>query len=244
MEIKQGFSILLFMLGMLFLAASLYFSGRLVYSMSTIDKLSKQLTASISTDKEKILTCLKYVANIKTTCIANRDFGKSKMGDPFKKIWAAFYSLPPANLIPPDIVLNYKLAYKGPCGAKSKLLIAILKSLNYECWQLNQRDHSLVELNVNGILTPIDPTYNLYFTDNGNFLKTETVTGNKSILVSNIQKLNIEYPVNNKGYLYDDLKRIKLFFYLQPYYLFIFFSLLSSALLTCASAKLSIYNCF
>lgn len=202
-----------------------YFSARLVYCQNLMTATARRLVEGKQGDKAKILSCLDFVSDLDTAGIANKR--RAIRGTLARKLWASFYSIPPVNLIPPDIVLNHHLAFRGPCGSKSKLLVALLRPLGYPCWLLNLKSHTLVEVRVGNVTTPLDPTYNLYFTTReGGFVDTATVAANPDMLVKANETLKIKYPTDDPSYSYNSIWRLNMFFYLQPYFLFIFTCLL------------------
>ncbi len=122
---------------------------------------------------------LRFVTDLATSAVGLAGFYENLT----KHGWTgAFYGALPFNLIPPGVVLRHGISYTGPCGAKSKLLLALLRSAGIRGRELNLIGedgvpyHTLVEATIDGTDTPLDPTFGLHFVDaQGRFIRTREI---------------------------------------------------------------------
>jgi hypothetical protein len=212
--------------------SSVYFSYNAIYSQTRIDSLSHLLVNEKKTDKERVLALLGYVSKLNTTDVHEVKLEEYKVMKPGRVFNSIFYRVLPINLIPSSIVLDYQL---GACGAKSRLFCAMSRSVGYDCRLLNMPGHTLTEVRIDGIWTPLGPTYGTYFeNDDGSFAPTERVKADFDFFSETVSRLNEEYPIDDpnyqfKGYSPSMVRRAKdalqnTTFYMRPN---IFFSTIS-----------------
>ncbi|GAB6039228.1 hypothetical protein JCM15519_37870 [Fundidesulfovibrio butyratiphilus] len=151
-----------------------------------------------SSDAEKAIKLTEFVYNLRADSIGNNSLAYNI--DHFG-LSAALYGILPLNLIPADIMLTQGIVYTGPCGAKSRLLHSLFSLSGLESRMISLHDangvptHTLVEVLLDGVYTPVDPTYNLYIVnDRGNFVDTSDIYSAKDIkIISSIRVATKEY---------------------------------------------------
>jgi len=171
-------------------------------------------------DKAKVLALLEFCAKINTLSVKIYPLHDINTLPFRRRSFALFHRLLPINLIPPATVLNHHLSYTGPCGAKSKLLVAVLKAVGYTArlQGLNGEDwnpyHSVVEVQLNGKWVPLDPTYNLYFTDrDGSLVSTDHLAADHQLFMENVE--NWEKATGgtyNRNYTYTNASAMSVFY--------------------------------
>jgi transglutaminase-like putative cysteine protease len=132
---------------------------------------------------------------------------------------AHFYAALPFNLIPASDVLRYGFAFGGPCGAKSRLLVALLRSQGYSArlTGLSTADfvplHTLVEVQLEGEWVPLDPTYNVYFEGpEGHLAATHEVASRPDVFERGGRRAH-DYPIET--YTYVNVSRLSVFYVIQ-----------------------------
>jgi hypothetical protein len=237
MDIHKQLDRVIIILAIIFFVSSLFFTYKIENSQNRIKSISESLTVGESTDKGKILAILAYVQKINAMPVESLTLNDFRSMSIDKAFWALFYRLSPKNIIPPDVVIDYKLGYTGPCGAQSRLFCSMVKSIDYECRLISMPSHTLTEVKINGIWTPFGPTFGTFFEDeNGSFVPTDMVRNDTQFFSQVVLKCNPNYPINDTGFFFenpkpkDDIKDrlVDTIFYMEPYY---FLSAISIGLL-------------
>ncbi len=216
------------------LLASVFFTYSIFNNQNTVKSTSDSLITGKKTDKEKISTLAKFVSNIETTNVAYLTLSDyANMGFD-RAFWALFYKSFPKNIIPPDVVLKYNLSYTGPCGAKARLFCSMIKSVGYSCRLLSVPAHTMAEVKIDDIWTPVDPTFGIYFeSGDGSLASTDVVKNDTKLFSETVLKFNLSYPVDNPDWQiknYRSKNNIKeeladTILYMEPYYLLSFLSI-------------------
>lgn len=161
---------------------------------------SDSLLVEGMSQKEEVLSLLTYVYEMEYYEISNGQ------RPPEKTFNYHLYSTIPVNLIPPKVALKENLVYRGPCGSKSRLLVALLEATGYDA-RLRalygagyQSLHTIVEVKLTQGWSPLDPTTGAYFLlENGALATTQQVSENEELFQHNIAK----FPGYPQLYRYD-----------------------------------------
>lgn len=163
-------------------------------------EVAREFRADGLSDEEYVLTLLDYVANFEVYSIAAGEL------PPEPGFNYSLYSTIPVNLIPPQVVLQDRLAYRGPCGARSRLLAALLNATGFEAHTIGLYDddfrgvHTVIEVELEQGWVPVDATYGIaFFDDRGHLLTTEEVSANEAVF----QEAIAQYPDYPEAYRYD-----------------------------------------
>lgn len=197
-----------------------FFSYKIFSSWMQVSSVAGEVVSGRVSDPEKAVALMEFVWGLEYTEIKTIDYSDYLNMGFGKLFWTVFYSIPPKNIIPPDVVLDYGLVYSGPCGAKSKLLCSMLKSQGMPCRLVNLKDHTLVEAEVDGVWTLLDPTFDVYFTNpDGTLAPSEKVFDNPEFIEESATRTGREYPNGNPDFQLTNPRRIDLLLYMEPYYL-------------------------
>ncbi len=169
-----------------------------------INQCASKIVSLSTTDAETAFLMLRFVTDLTTSAVGLAGFYENLT----KHGWTgAFYGALPFNLIPPSVVLRHGIAYTGPCGAKSKLLLALLRAAGIKARELNLIGedgvpyHTLVEATIKGTDTPLDPTFGLHFADaKGQFIRTMEIKYNYDSYRDYIAKRFPTYPLDRYTY--------------------------------------------
>jgi len=206
------------------LFGSIFFTLRFLDEQRSIRTLTMSITEGKSTDKDRILTLLKFVEETNTTALNRFTVENYSCMNSERLFWSIFYRILPVDLIPPNDVMKYQI---GSCGAKSRLFCAMTESAGYECRLLNTQGHTLTEVLINDAWTPLDPLYNIHYENrDGTFVTTDKVKTDDEFFSESIRRFNTSYPLDNPKYQFknynpsthrlmkDELQHTS--FYMQP----------------------------
>lgn len=186
-----------------------------------IKNIAAHVTRDSTMDKTRVIDLLQFASGIEVIHVKTISESELSQLRGMKWFWARFYRMLPVNLIPADIVLNYKLAYRGPCGARSKLLLPLLQSLGYDArlQELHENNftprHSIVEIRLNKEWVPLDPTYNLYFEhEDGSLAPTSSVAMDNDLFQNAINGIdeNIHGVYPKEKYVYTNVSSMTVFY--------------------------------
>ena len=185
------------------------------------EALAERVLPDGGSDRERVLAALAFSSGIETVDVRLADPATLDTLDDGARRRALLYRRLPLNLIPPGVVLRDHLSYSGPCGAKSKLLIALLDAADYEARLngLNMDDftpqHSIVEVRLDGVWIPLDPTFGLRFEDaDGELASTAEVAADRELFLANVERYERDsgrsYP--EERYVYTNVSAMSVFY--------------------------------
>lgn len=164
-----------------------------IQSDHILQKKIHKITHGIHDDEEKAIKLTNLVYNINANSVGSVNvlYNLKNFG-----IFGALYGILPLNLIPADVTLTRGFVYTGPCGAKSRLLHSLFSMARLKSRMISLHDakgvptHTLVEVYLDGVYTPIDPTYGLFIKDyDGNFVETRSICTSVDVNIISSKKI-------------------------------------------------------
>lgn len=159
----------------------------------------RQLDREGYSDEEYVLVILDYVAHLEVYSVASGQFPPNPGPN------AALYSAIPINVIPPQVVLQERLAYRGLCGALSRALAALLNAAGFPARTVGVYDadyrgvHTVVEVDLGDGWVPLDTTDGVYFMAADGYLMTtaEIAAADEAFFAETVARFRDEPPAYN-----------------------------------------------
>ncbi|MBF0188758.1 MAG: transglutaminase domain-containing protein [Magnetococcales bacterium] len=194
-----------------------------VHNQILIKESAERLIDGVDQEEEKILALLEGAFSVDATNIKGVAWSSLAHLHGERWFWARFYRLWPINLISPAVVLEHRLAFRGPCGAKSKLMVSLLHASGFQArlTRLNAVDHtplhSVVEVWFEGRWIALDVAYGMAFRDrSGRLIGAEAMAFKQDLLAWNAAQLRKNtgrwYP--SDLFVYENVSAMPLFYLL------------------------------
>lgn len=194
-------------------------TARWVASLGRIEAAANALVSEGMDDRDRVLALLTSVSRRSVVRLRPPDEGALSAMSAADRGLARFYAGLPFNLVPAVDVLERGFVYSGPCGAKSRLLVAMLRSQGYAArvTGLSRPDftplHTIVEVRLQDGWVPLDPTYGVHFeNEDGTLATTPEVTASREIFRLGIASAP-SYPQDL--YTYDNVSSLSVFYVVQ-----------------------------